>query len=34
MVSSELLKRLVDLKSVIVGYDKLNVTGPISFVTI
>jgi hypothetical protein len=31
---SELTKRLVDLKRAIVGYDKLNVIGPISFDTI
>jgi len=34
MDSSELMKRLVDLKRAIVGYDNLNVIGPISFVTI
>ena len=30
---SELLKRLVDLKRAIVGYDKLNVSSPFSVFT-
>jgi hypothetical protein len=30
----ELMKRFVDLKRVIVGYDNVNMSGPIAIVTV